>query len=246
MTLEKKVAVVTGAARGIGRETAARFARAGADVAAWDIDIEELKSLGSEVEDTGRKFLGLEVDVSDFEQVKKAVENVLDGFSRIDILLNNAGITRDNLIIRMSDLDWDSVIDVNLKGVFNCTRAVARVMLKQRSGRIINISSVIGIFGNAGQSNYAASKGGIISFTKSIAKELASRGITVNAIAPGFIDTGMTRSLPDEIAERYVETIPLRRMGTVEDVAETALFLASEQASYITGETIRVDGGLAM
>jgi len=246
VTLEKKVAVVTGAARGIGREIALSFARAGADVSAWDVDGEELKSLGSEIEEAGRRFLGLEVDVSESDHVKKAVENVLDGFSRIDILLNNAGITRDNLIIRMSDSDWDSVINVNLKGVFNCTRAVVRVMLKQKKGRIVNISSVIGIFGNAGQSNYAASKGGIISFTKSIAKELASRGITVNAIAPGFIDTEMTRSLSDEIKEKYVQTIPLRRMGSVEDVAELALFLVSDEASYITGETIRVDGGLAI
>lgn len=246
MRLEKKILVVTGAARGIGREIALRFAEEGADVAVWDVEMEEMESLKSEIEGRGRRFLGLQVDVSDFDRVKTAVENVLDGFLRIDILVNNAGITRDNLIIRMSDSDWDSVIDVNLKGVFNCTRAVSRVMLKQKSGRIINISSVIGISGNAGQSNYAASKGGIISFTKSIAKELAPRGITVNAIAPGFIDTAMTRSLKPEVKTKYVQSIPLGRMGTGKDVAEAALFLASEQASYITGETIRVDGGLAM
>jgi len=244
--LKDKVLVVTGAARGIGREIAIRFAQEGADVAAWDVETNEMESLKAEIEGRGRRFLGLQVDVSDFDTVKTSVENVLDGFSRIDILINNAGITRDNLLIRMSDADWDSVIEVNLKGVFNCTKAVSRVMLKQKSGRIINISSVIGIFGNAGQSNYAASKGGIISFTKSIAKELAPRGITVNAIAPGFIDTGMTQSLADEVKEKYLQSIPLRRMGTGEDVAEAAVFLASERASYITGETIRVDGGLAM
>ncbi len=246
MRLKEKVSVVTGAAKGIGREIALRFAQEGADVAAWDVDTDEMESLKAEIEGKGRRFLGLQVDVSDFDTVKTAVENVLDGFSRIDILINNAGITRDNLIIRMSEVDWDSVIDVNLKGVFNCTKAISRVMLKQKSGRIINISSVIGIFGNAGQSNYAASKGGIISFTKSIAKELASRGITVNAIAPGFIDTGMTGLLGDEVREKYLQSVPLRRMGTGKDVAEAALFLASDQASYITGETIRVDGGLAM
>ena len=246
MRLEEKVSVVTGAAKGIGREIALRFAQEGADVAAWDVKTDEMESLKTEIEGKGRRFLGLQVDVSDFDTVKTAVENVLDGFSRIDILINNAGITRDNLIIRMSEVDWDSVIDVNLKGVFNCTKAISRVMLKQKSGRIINISSVIGIFGNAGQSNYAASKGGIISFTKSIAKELASRGITVNAIAPGFIDTGMTGLLGDEVREKYLQSVPLRRMGTGKDVAEAALFLASDQASYITGETIRVDGGLAM
>jgi len=244
--LKEKVSVVTGAAKGIGREIALRFAQEGADVAAWDVETDEMESLKTEIEGKGRRFLGLQVDVSDFDTVKTAVENVLDGFSRIDILINNAGITRDNLIIRMSEADWDSVIDVNLKGVFNCTKAISRVMLKQKSGRIINISSVIGIFGNAGQSNYAASKGGIISFTKSIAKELASRGITVNAIAPGFIDTGMTGLLGDEVREKYLQSVPLRRMGTGKDVAEAALFLASDQASYITGETIRVDGGLAM
>jgi len=244
--LKEKVSVVTGAAKGIGREIALRFAQEGADVAAWDVETDEMESLKTEIEGKGRRFLGLQVDVSDFDTVKTAVENVLDGFSRIDILINNAGITRDNLIIRMSEVDWDSVIDVNLKGVFNCTKAISRVMLKQKSGRIINISSVIGIFGNAGQSNYAASKGGIISFTKSIAKELASRGITVNAIAPGFIDTGMTGLLGDEVREKYLQSVPLRRMGTGKDVAEAALFLASDQASYITGETIRVDGGLAM
>jgi len=244
--LKEKVSVVTGAAKGIGREIALRFAQEGADVAAWDVETDEMESLKTEIEGKGRRFLGLQVDVSDFDTVKTAVENVLDGFSRIDILINNAGITRDNLIIRMSEVDWDSVIDVNLKGVFNCTKAISRVMLKQKSGRIINISSVIGIFGNAGQSNYAASKGGIISFTKSIAKELAFRGITVNAIAPGFIDTGMTGLLGDEVREKYLQSVPLRRMGTGKDVAEAALFLASDQASYITGETIRVDGGLAM
>ncbi|TET44468.1 3-oxoacyl-[acyl-carrier-protein] reductase [candidate division TA06 bacterium] len=246
MRLKEKVSVVTGAAKGIGREIALRFAQEGADVAAWDVETDEMESLKTEIEGKGRRFLGLQVDVSDFDTVKTAVENVLDGFSRIDILINNAGITRDNLIIRMSEVDWDSVIDVNLKGVFNCTKAISRVMLKQKSGRIINISSVIGIFGNAGQSNYAASKGGIISFTKSIAKELAFRGITVNAIAPGFIDTGMTGLLGDEVREKYLQSVPLRRMGTGKDVAEAALFLASDQASYITGETIRVDGGLAM
>jgi 3-oxoacyl-[acyl-carrier protein] reductase len=246
LKLENKVSLITGAAQGIGRAIALRFAREGSEIAAWDLDGSGLESLGSEIEKTGRKFLGLRVDVSHSVDVKKATENVLDVFSRIDILLNNAGITRDNLIIRMSDSDWDAVMNVNLRGVFNTTRAVSKVMLKQKSGRIVNISSIIGLAGNAGQSNYAASKGGINSFTKSVAKELASRGITVNAIAPGFIDTRMTQSLPLEARERYVQSIPLRRMGTAEDVADLALFLVSDQASYITGETVRVDGGLAM
>jgi 3-oxoacyl-[acyl-carrier protein] reductase len=246
LILEGKVTVVTGAAQGIGRELAIRFAQEGSDISAWDVDPDGLSSLGIEVEGMGRKYMGLEVDVRDAEGVKRAVENVLDGFSRIDILLNNAGITRDNLIIRMTDSDWDGVIGVNLKGVFNCTRAVSRIMLKQKSGRIISISSVIGILGNAGQSNYAASKGGIISFTKSVAKELASRGITVNAVAPGFIDTSMTQKLDHKIRESYLESIPLKRMGTIGDVADATLFLASDRASYITGEVLRVDGGLAM
>ncbi len=246
MILKDRVSLITGAAQGIGRAIALRFAHEGSEIAAWDVDGAGLESLGSEIKKIGRKYLGLRVDVSDSGDVKKATENVLDEFSRIDILLNNAGITRDNLIIRMSDSDWDAVLNVNLKGVFNTTRAVSKVMLKQKSGRIVNISSVIGLSGNAGQSNYAASKGGINSFTKSVAKELASRGITVNAIAPGFIDTRMTQSLPAEARERYVQSIPLRRMGSVDDVADLALFLASDRASYITGETIRVDGGLAM
>jgi len=244
--LKDRVTIVTGAAQGIGREIALRFAREGSDISAWDVDLEGIGSLGAEVKALGTRYMGLSVNVTDADSVKRAVQNVLDGFSRIDILLNNAGITRDNLVIRMTDSDWDAVIDVNLKGVFNCTKAVSRVMLKQRSGRIINISSVIGILGNAGQSNYAASKGGIISFTKSVARELASRGITVNAIAPGFIDTSMTRKLTDDVKEIYIQSIPLKRIGTAGDVADAALFLASDRASYITGEILKVDGGLAM
>jgi 3-oxoacyl-[acyl-carrier protein] reductase len=246
LRLKKRVSIITGASRGIGREIAVTFAKEGSDIAAWDVELHGMETLKSEIEGMGRKFLSCEVDVARFDSVTSAVENVLDGFSRIDILVNNAGITRDNLLIRMSDSDWDSVINVNLKGVFNCTKAVSRVMLKQKNGRIVNISSVIGISGNAGQSNYAASKGGIISFTKSAAKELASRGITVNAIAPGFIETAMTESLQGAVKEKYLETIPLKRAGTVRDVAQAALFLASEEASYVTGEILRVDGGLAM
>jgi 3-oxoacyl-[acyl-carrier protein] reductase len=246
MKLKDYVALITGGARGIGREIALSFAKEGSDIAVTDLDLDGAEKTRNEVVKLGRKSLALKVDVSSFNEVADVTKKVLDEFSKIDILVNNAGITRDQLIMRMGENDWDRVIETNLKGVFNFTRAAAREMVKNRRGRIINIASVVGITGNAGQSNYAASKGGVISFTKSISRELASRGITVNAIAPGFIETEMTRDFTDALREEYLNRIPLHRMGNPEDVAKTALFLASEESSYITGQVIHVDGGMVM
>ncbi|MFH1753071.1 MAG: 3-oxoacyl-[acyl-carrier-protein] reductase [Candidatus Omnitrophota bacterium] len=244
--MENKVALVTGGARGIGREIVNRFAGEGADIAVCDINQEALDEVKKEVESMGRKCLTFASDVTKAVEVDSMVSNILDNFKKVDILINNAGITRDGLLVRMSEKDWDSVLDINLKGVFNCTKAVAKPMMKQRWGRIINIASIIGIMGNAGQANYAASKGGIIAFTKSVAKELASRNINVNAIAPGFIQTDMTKKLPDNHKEVMLKMIPLNRFGEARDVANTAIFLASESAGYITGHVIQVDGGMVM
>ncbi|MCM8766099.1 MAG: 3-oxoacyl-[acyl-carrier-protein] reductase [Candidatus Omnitrophica bacterium] len=244
MLLSDKVAIITGGARGIGKEIALRFVQEGAKIVIWDINIEELEKAKSEIGKFSPHVSGYKVDVSKGEEIEKTVEDVLDNFKRIDILINNAGITRDALILRMSEEDWERVIAVNLKSVFNCTRIIAKVMLKQREGRIVNISSIIGLIGNAGQSNYAASKAGIIGFTKSVAKELASRGITVNAIAPGFIQTEMTEKLPQEIKEEMLKRIPLGRFGTPKDIAEVALFLSADASRYITGQVIVVDGGM--
>jgi 3-oxoacyl-[acyl-carrier protein] reductase len=246
MKLEGYVSLITGGARGIGREIALSFAKEGSDIAVTDLNLDGAEETRNEVLKIGRKSLALKVDVSSFNDVAEVTKKVLDEFSKIDILVNNAGITCDRLIMRMGENDWDRVIDTNLKGVFNFTRATAREMVKNRRGRIINIASVVGITGNAGQSNYAASKGGVISFTKSISRELASRGITVNAIAPGFIETELTRDFTDALREGYLNSIPLHRMGNTEDVAKTALFLASEESSYITGQVIHVDGGMVM
>ncbi|MCG2677571.1 3-oxoacyl-[acyl-carrier-protein] reductase [bacterium] len=246
MRLKDRVALVTGGGRGIGKAIVLALAKEGADIVTCDINLENLKEVASEVEKLGRKILIQKVDVSKISEVDDVVKKALDKFAKIDILVNNAGITRDNLILRMSEEEWDQVLDINLKGAFNCLKAVARPMMKARSGRIVNIASVVGMMGNPGQANYAASKAGIIGLTKSAAKELASRGINVNAIAPGFIKTTMTESLSDEVKEKLINQIPLKRLGEVTDVANLVVFLASDDASYITGEVIKVDGGMLM
>ncbi|MFH1691486.1 MAG: 3-oxoacyl-[acyl-carrier-protein] reductase [Candidatus Omnitrophota bacterium] len=246
MNLEGKVCLVTGGARGIGREIALLFAKEGSDVVICDVNLEAAQSTQKEIEALGRKSMSFSTDVTVFKQVEDMMNLILDNFKHLDILINNAGITKDGLLLRMSETDWDSVLSVNLKGVFSCTKAVSKYMVKQRSGKIVNIASIIGIMGNAGQANYAASKGGIISFTKSIAKELASRNINVNAVAPGFIQTAMTDKLTEEQRTRMLANIPLNRLGVAQDVAQACLFLASAQAGYITGQTIVVDGGMCM
>lgn len=247
MKLKEKVSMVTGGARGIGREIALLFAKEGSDIAICDVNEEVLAATKKEIEtSTGRRVLAEKVDVTNSEQVENFVKKVLDNFGNLDILVNNAGITRDNLLIRMSDAEWDSVLAVNLKGAFNCTRAVTRPMMKKRSGKIVNMASIIGVMGNAGQANYAASKGGLIAFTKTIAKELGSRNINANAIAPGFIKTDMTDKLGEESKGKLLGLIPLGRMGETTDVAKAALFLASEDSAYISGQVIHVDGGMVM
>jgi len=246
MKLQGKVALVTGGARGIGRAIALLFAQEGADVAVCDVNKALAQATCAEIEALGRKALALEADVTVFVKAKETVNKILDKLGKVDILVNNAGITRDNLLLRMSDAEWDAVLNVNLKGAFNCIKAVSRPMIKQRSGKIVNIASIIGIIGNAGQANYAASKAGLIALTKSAAKELASRNITINAVAPGFIQTEMTAKLPDEYKEKMKQAIPLNKFGTPDDVAEACLFLASSDADYITGQTIVVDGGMVM
>lgn len=246
MRLKEKVALVTGGARGIGRAIALSFAREGADIAIWDVNAEEAEKTCREIDGLGRKSQAQNVDVTDYKKVEEAANKILDKLGKVDILVNNAGITKDGLMLRMGDSDWDAVLSVNLKGTFNCTKALSRSMIKQRAGRIINIASIIGIIGNAGQANYAASKAGIIALTKTAAKELASRGINVNAVAPGFIQTEMTAKLPDELKEKMKQAIPLARFGLPDDVASACLFLAGTESSYITGQTIVVDGGMVM
>ncbi len=246
MRLENKVALITGAAQGIGKDIALTFAAEGADIVVGDINLDKATKTQSEIEALGRKVLALELDVTDYAKLTDAVNKILDKFGKVDILVNNAGITKDGLILRMGDAEWDAVISVNLKGTFNCTKAVSKVMIKQRYGRIINIASIIGIIGNIGQANYSASKAGIIALTKTTARELASRNVNVNAIAPGFIQTEMTAKLPEDLKQKMLGAIPLGRFGSPADVAAVCVFLASEEANYITGQTIITDGGMVM
>jgi 3-oxoacyl-[acyl-carrier protein] reductase len=247
MLLENKITMVTGAGRGIGKEIAMLFAKEGSDLAICDVNEEILAEAKADIEkETGRKVFTGKVDVTNADEVGNFVKKTLDNFGSLDILVNNAGITKDNLVMRMSEEEWDAVLGVNLKGAFNCIKAVTRPMMKARSGKIVNMASIIGVMGNAGQANYAASKGGLIALTKSVAKELGSRNINVNAIAPGFIQTDMTDKLGEDTRDKLLSLIPLGRMGDTQDVAKLALFLASDSSSYITGQVIKVDGGMVM
>lgn len=241
-----KVALVTGGGQSIGREIAKALAREGADVVIVDVNAETAESAAKEIASLGVGSLGLAVDVSDWDSAAGAVERTLEELGSLDLLVNNAGITRDGLLVRMGSDDWDRVMDVNLKGAFNFCKASAKPMMKKRWGRIVNIASVVGVMGNAGQANYAASKAGLIGLTKSLAKELAARGITVNAVAPGFIDTPMTEVLGEKARNELAGKIPLGRLGTAADVADVVSFLASERARYVTGQVVHVDGGMVM
>lgn len=242
-----KIALVTGATRGIGKQIAITLAKEGYDIAInYRKENVELQNTKNEIESTGRKCFAVQGDVSSFEDSERFVKEVLEEYGQIDVLVNNAGITRDGLLMRMKKEDFESVVDTNLVGTFNVTRNVIGAMTKARCGRIINVSSVVGVAGNAGQTNYSASKAGIIGFTKSLAKEVASRNILVNAVAPGFIETSMTDVLKDEQKENIAKSIPLKRMGKAEDVANVVKFLASEDSSYITGQVINIDGGMLM
>jgi 3-oxoacyl-[acyl-carrier protein] reductase len=246
-SLEGKVAVVTGAARGIGFAIAELLARRGANVTIADMQYDSAQSAATSIETTySRKTLALSVNVAEMESAKSMIERVISEYGRLDILVNNAGITRDTLILRMEEADWDAVINVNLKGAFNCSKAAVRQMMKQRYGRIINISSVSGQAGQIGQTNYSASKAGLIGFTKALAREVASRQITVNAVAPGFVPTALTEVLAPELKEMILKATPLGRMGKPEEIASAVVFLASEEAAYITGQVLAVDGGMVM
>lgn len=247
MNLNGKIALVTGASRGIGRQIALTLAGYGAAVVI-NYNGSQAKALEvvKEIEENGGQAEAVQCNVSEYEKAQELISGVIKKYGRLDILVNNAGITRDNLIMKMSEEDFDAVISTNLKGAFNCIKAVSRQMLKQKSGRIINISSVSGVMGNAGQANYCASKAGLIGLTKSVARELGSRGITSNAVAPGFIKTEMTEKLPENVKETMGEQIPLKRFGETKDVAEAVAFLASDEAAYITGQVLMVDGGMAM
>lgn len=247
MRLEGKAALVTGASRGIGREIALELAKQGANVAV-NYAGSEAKALEvvAEIEALGRQAFAIQCDVADSDSVTEMVKATIDRFGKLDILVNNAGITRDNLLMRMKDDEWDAVINTNLKGVFLCTKAVTRQMMKQRSGRIINIASIVGVSGNPGQANYVAAKAGVIGLTKTAAKELASRGITVNAVAPGFITTDMTDKLTEDVKQAMLSQIPLARFGEPKDIANVVTFLASDDSNYMTGQTLHVDGGMVM
>lgn len=247
MTLAGKVALVTGGSRGIGRAIALTLAEHGADVAInYAGNTAAAEEVKGAIEGMGRKAILVQGSVADTDGVQAIVNQVVKELGRLDILINNAGITRDGLLMRMKEADWDAVLETNLKGVYNCSKAVMRTMMKQKSGRIVNMASVVGEMGNAGQANYAAAKAGVIGFTKSLAKEVASRGITVNAVAPGFIATDMTSVLTDEQKAEMARTIPLGRVGQPQDVANAVLFLVSEEAAYITGQVLNVDGGMVM
>jgi 3-oxoacyl-[acyl-carrier protein] reductase len=246
LRLAGKVALVTGAAQGIGRAIALLLAQNGADIVVSDINLEKAEETAKEIEGTGQRAMAIKVDVVHSEEVERMVQTILERFGHIDILVNNAGIARDKLILRMTEEDWDAVLNVNLKGTFNCTKAVVRHMSKQRSGKIVSIASVVGEMGNVGQANYSASKAGVIGFTKTIAREFAQRGINVNAIAPGYIETPMTDALPEKAKEELRRLIPMDRLGRPEDVAEALLFLVSETSSYITGQVLNVNGGIYM
>jgi len=247
MNLSGKAALVTGASRGIGREIALELARQGANVAVNFAGSEaKAGEVVDEIKALGRDAFAIKCDVSSAEEVTEMVKGTIERFGKLDILVNNAGITRDNLLMRMKVEEWDDVININLKGVFLCTKAVTRQMMKQRLGRIINIASIVGVSGNPGQANYVAAKAGVIGLTKTTAKELASRNITVNAIAPGFITTDMTEKLPNDVKEEMLKQIPLARLGEPKDIAKMTAFLASEDSSYITGQTFHIDGGMVM
>lgn len=247
LSLENKTALVTGGSRGIGKAIALKLAEYGADVAiTYARSVDAAEEVKSEIEEMGRKAKALQADAVNFDKAEEAIKEITDDWGKLDILVNNAGITRDNLILRMSEEQWDEVIETNLKSIFNYSKAVAKPMMRNRGGSIINISSVVGISGNAGQSNYAASKAGIIGFTKSYAKELASRNIRSNVVAPGYILTEMTGELDEKVLEGIKEETPLGRAGEADEVADAVVFLASDASSYITGEVLRVDGGMAM
>lgn len=247
MTLKNKVALVTGSARGIGKAIAETLAKRGANLIVTDLNIDQAAATAEEIRSNlGVETLALQVDVSDINSVNTMIKGALEEFDQVDILVNNAGITRDNLIMRMDESDWDSVLDVNLKGAWNCSKALIRSMMKKRYGRIINISSVSGLAGQAGQTNYSASKAGLIGLTKALAREVASRNITVNAVAPGFIPTALTVDLPNELKEGMMKLIPLNRWGTPEEIAYAVAFFTSDEAGYITGQVLSVDGGMMM
>jgi 3-oxoacyl-[acyl-carrier protein] reductase len=246
MGLQGKVAVVTGAAQGIGRAIAEALARDGADVAVADLDAGRSQETVAAVEKLGRRALNVKVNVAEWDDAKAMADRVVKEWGKIDILVNNAGITRDGLLLRMKEEDWNLVLQVNLNGTFHCTKAVLQSMTKQRYGRIINIASIVGVMGNVGQANYAASKAAVIGFTKTVAREYASRAVTVNAVAPGFIDTAMTQGLPPDVKEALQKQIPLGRLGQPEDIAAAVRFLASDEAAYVTGQVLHVNGGMLM
>ena len=243
MDFTGKTVIVTGSARGIGRSIAERFAKAGAKVVISDIDEAAVRQTAGEMPG---EAVGIKADVTKADEVEKLIAGAQEQFGQVDVVVNNAGITRDTLMIRMDEKDWDMVLDINLKGAFLVTKSAAKVMMKQRSGRIVNVSSVVGLFGNAGQANYSASKAGLLGLTKSAAKELGARGVTVNAVAPGYIETEMTKQLPEAAKNAFLDRTTIKRAGTPDDVASAVLFLASDEAAYITGHVIAVDGGMAM
>ncbi len=244
-SLQDRVAIVTGGAQGIGKAIAERLARYGANVVVADLRVEKAEATASEITaNTGRRAIAAQVDVADNASARALIGRVVEEFGRVDILVNNAGITRDNLILRMKEEDWDLVLNINLKGAFNCSQAVVRTMMKQHYGRIVNITSVSGVSGQAGQTNYSSSKAGLIGFTKALAKEVGSRNITVNAVAPGFIETDLTAGLPQELKDAAIKLTPVGRFGKPEDVAVAVAFFVSDEAAFITGEILKVDGGM--